>query len=101
MASTETIAAPEPQGQPEAIKAVPVRHPGRWVTAALVALLAVIIVHSIATNPRFEWGVVGDYLFDSTLNGVLRSARIATDLLRGLLDSSSPLELAWPVVTTP
>ena len=29
--------------------------------------------------------VVGDYLFDSTLNGVLRSARIATDLLRGLL----------------
>jgi monoamine oxidase len=38
--------------------------------------------------------VVGDYLFDSTLNGVLRSARIATDLLHGLLSSSSPLELA-------
>ena len=67
MASTETIAAPEPQGQPEAIKAVPVRHPGRWVTAALVALLAVIIVHSIATNPRFEWSVVGDYLFNSRI----------------------------------
>ena len=45
--------------------------------------------------------VVGDYLFDSTLNGVLRSARIATDLLRGLLSSSSPLELAWRVVTAP
>jgi monoamine oxidase len=27
--------------------------------------------------------VVGDYLFDSTLNGVLRSATIATDLLLG------------------
>ena len=67
MASTETIAAPEPQGQPEAIKAVPVRHPGRWVTAALVALLAVVIVHSIATNPRFEWSVVGDYLFNSRI----------------------------------
>ncbi len=67
MASTETIAAPEPQGQPEAIKAVPVRHPGRWVTAALVALLGVIIVHSIATNPRFEWSVVGDYLFNSRI----------------------------------
>jgi monoamine oxidase len=37
--------------------------------------------------------VVGDYLFDSTLNGVLRSARIATDLLRGVLSSSSLLEL--------
>ena len=29
-----------------------------------------------------ELVVVGDYLFDSTLNGVLRSARIATELLR-------------------
>jgi monoamine oxidase len=38
--------------------------------------------------------MVGDYLFDSTLNGVLRSARIATDLLRGPLSASSPLELA-------
>jgi monoamine oxidase len=45
--------------------------------------------------------VVGDYLFDSTLNGVLRSARIATDLLRGLLSSPSPLELARRVVTAP
>ena len=45
--------------------------------------------------------VVGDYLFDSTLNGVLRSARIATDLLRGLLSLSSPLELAARVVTAP
>jgi monoamine oxidase len=38
--------------------------------------------------------VVGDYLFDSTLNGVLRSARVATDLLRGLLSSSCPREPA-------
>ena len=36
--------------------------------------------------------VVGDYLFDSTLNGVLRSAQIATDLLRSHLPS--PLTLA-------
>lgn len=40
--------------------------------------------------------VVGDYLFDSTLNGVLRSARIATDLLAGRLGASSPHEWAWP-----
>lgn len=45
--------------------------------------------------------VVGDYLFDSTLNGVLRSADIATDLLRDLIGSSSPLELASRVATTP
>jgi monoamine oxidase len=32
--------------------------------------------------------VVGDYLFDSTLNGVLRSAGIATNLLRRFLGAS-------------
>ncbi|MEO8036348.1 MAG: FAD-dependent oxidoreductase [Acidobacteriota bacterium] len=37
--------------------------------------------------------VVGDYLFDSTLNGVLRSARVATGLLRDLLGTSSPDQL--------
>ena len=35
--------------------------------------------------------VVGDYLFDSTLNGVLRSAQIATDVLRDQLASSLTL----------
>ncbi len=55
---------PEPQAQPEAITAVPVRHPGRWVAAAIVGLLTVVIVHSVATNPRFEWGIFGDYFFD-------------------------------------
>jgi polar amino acid transport system permease protein len=42
---------------------VPVRHPGRWVAAALVAFVAVVMVHSVATNPRFGWGTVGHYLF--------------------------------------
>ena len=33
--------------------------------------------------------VVGDYLSDSTLNGVLRSARVATDLLRARCKSQA------------
>jgi polar amino acid transport system permease protein len=52
---------------PEAITAVPVRHPGRWAAAAIVALLAVVIVRSVATNPRFQWSVVGDFLFSSQI----------------------------------
>src|SRR5215213_5814585 len=55
------------QPPPEAIKAIPVRHPGRWVAAVLVALLAVVIVRSVATNPRFRWNVVGDYLFSEQI----------------------------------
>lgn len=55
---------PERPGEhPEAIKAVPVRRPGRWVAAALVLVLAATIIRSLATNPRFEWGLVGDYFF--------------------------------------
>src|SRR5512144_2305167 len=48
---------------PDEIKAIPVRHVGRWIAAAAVVFLAVGLVNSVATNPRFEWGVVGDYLF--------------------------------------
>jgi polar amino acid transport system permease protein len=62
----------ETQGRPEDIRAVPVRHPGRWIAAALVLLVAVALVRSVASNPRFEWSVVGHYLFDQRiLHGVL------------------------------
>ena len=46
---------------------MPVRHPGRWVATVVVALLAVVVVHSVATNPRFGWGTVGHYLFSSRI----------------------------------
>ncbi|HEX3510692.1 MAG TPA: amino acid ABC transporter permease [Solirubrobacteraceae bacterium] len=60
------------QGRPEDIRAVPVRHPGRWVAAAIVVVVAVAIVHSIASNPRFEWSVVGHYMFDERIVEGLR-----------------------------
>jgi polar amino acid transport system permease protein len=47
----------------EAIRAVPVRHPGRWFAAAAVALLLITLADSVATNKRFQWGVIGHYLF--------------------------------------
>ena len=51
---------------------MPVRHAGRWVAAVVVAFLAVVVVHSVATNPRFGWGSVGHYLFSSRiLHGLL------------------------------
>jgi polar amino acid transport system permease protein len=49
--------------RPDDIQAVPVRHVGRWIAAVVVLLLAAIVVNSVATNPRFGWGIVGDYLF--------------------------------------
>ncbi len=61
-----------PTGRPDDIKAVPVRHPGRWISAAIVVLVAAIIINSVATNPRFGWGTVGHYLFSSRILDGLR-----------------------------
>jgi polar amino acid transport system permease protein len=60
------------EGRPEDIRAVPVRRPGRWIAAAIVLVVAVSLVRSAVTNPRFEWGVVGDYLFDQRILDGLR-----------------------------
>src|SRR5262245_42857567 len=57
-------ATPELAGPPvaaEETKAVPVRHPGRWVAAVLIAIAGIAIVKSMATNPNFQWSVVGEY----------------------------------------
>ncbi len=58
--------------RPEEIKAVPVRHPGRWIAAAIILLFVAAAVRSIVTSQGFQWHVVGHYLFDSRiLHGVL------------------------------
>ena len=45
------------------IRAVPVRHWGRWVSAAFVALMAAMMAHGLITNANFHWDVVFDTLF--------------------------------------
>jgi polar amino acid transport system permease protein len=61
-----------PQTAADDIEAVPVRHPGRWVAAVVVLVVAVAMGRSMATNPNFGWGHVGHYLFDSRiLHGAL------------------------------
>jgi polar amino acid transport system permease protein len=61
MATTDTA---EPV-RPGEIRAIPVRHPGRWAAAAIVLLAAALAARSVATNPRFQWGIVGHYFFSS------------------------------------
>jgi polar amino acid transport system permease protein len=60
------------------IKAVPVRHPGRWVAAIAIAYVVVALVNSMATNPRFEWGVVFEYLFSDPIVRGLTSTLVLT-----------------------
>jgi polar amino acid transport system permease protein len=58
--------------RPEAIKAIPVRHPGRWVAAIIVLALAAEVVGTIVTAPGLRWDEVGRYLFQRLiLEGVV------------------------------
>ena len=55
----------------------PARHPGRWVATAFVALLAAMLLHTLISNPRFEWSVVGQYFTSQTiLLGVRRTLEL-------------------------
>lgn len=70
-----------PSGSPQrgpAIRAVPVRHPWRWVLAAILAVLVAMLVHTLVfsqteqpnqTGSRYGWDIVGQYLFSSKIIG--------------------------------
>ncbi|MEV7777294.1 amino acid ABC transporter permease [Kitasatospora sp. NPDC088351] len=58
-------------GRSETIKAVPVRHPGRWAGAVVIVVLLAMLLNALINNPAFQWDVVGDTLFnDQILHGV-------------------------------
>ena len=49
--------------RPEAIKAIPVRHPWRWLAAVAVVGFAAEAIYVVATAPDLRWPVVQHYLF--------------------------------------
>src|SRR5512132_2510668 len=63
--------------RPDEIKAIPVRHPGRWVAAAIILYLSAALVTSVATNPRFEWGIIRHYFTSSrVLQGLVTTLEL-------------------------
>ncbi len=57
---------------PEPIKAIPVRHPGRWVAMVAIAVLAAMFVNSVVSNPNWQWGFQLDNAFTPpVLKGVV------------------------------
>ncbi|KAA1024957.1 amino acid ABC transporter permease [Pseudonocardia sp. EV170527-09] len=57
--------------RPEPHDAIGVRHPGRWVAIAVLAVLGAMLVNSLLTNENFGWPVVAQYLFAGpVLNGL-------------------------------
>jgi polar amino acid transport system permease protein len=74
---SEPTTTEAPAGQPagpaaEDLRVVPVRHPGRWVAVAVLAVLAAMLVNSLVRNPRWEWDYVrGYFTFEAILRGIL------------------------------
>lgn len=63
--------------RPEEIKAVPVRHPWRWIAALIVLVIVASLIRSAINDSNFQWHVVGHYLFDSrVLAGVVVTIRL-------------------------
>ncbi|MES4904792.1 MULTISPECIES: amino acid ABC transporter permease [unclassified Streptomyces] len=68
--------APPPPPAPETIKAVPVRHYGRWVTAVVVIAFLASIVYAFSQG-KVNWGAIPDNFFDDQiLTGVGKTAWI-------------------------
>lgn len=62
------------RGRPEAIKAVPVRHPGRWMGGAVILVLVAMFVHFVLTSKALEWSEQWKFLFsEPVLKGVLNT----------------------------
>lgn len=53
--------------RPELIEAKPLRHPGRWVLAALLVLLVVWFVIGAARNDAYGWDTYFTYLLDTRI----------------------------------
>jgi len=60
--------------RPADIRAVPARHPGRWVASIVVLVLLAMLGHLLITNDNFGWSVVRQYLF----NPIVRRGILAT-----------------------
>jgi polar amino acid transport system permease protein len=65
------------QGRPDTIRAVPVRHPGRWIAVVVIAVLVAMFVNMLATNKNVGWPTVGHYLFSSI---IFRGIRMTIEL---------------------
>src|SRR6266702_2890269 len=66
MTSVEKTVEPAPPA--EAIKAVPLRHPGRWIGATIVLALIALFVYGATTNGNYHWDTYRAYLFDKRIS---------------------------------
>ena len=57
---------------------LPLRHPGRWIAAALVLVVLLNAGQTLFTNPSWEWAKVGKWLFSPAILTGLQLTLAAT-----------------------
>jgi polar amino acid transport system permease protein len=63
--------------RPEAIKAVPIRHWGRWIASVVILYIFVSLIYSLAKNPAIQWNTIGEWMFKPlVLRGALRTLEL-------------------------
>jgi polar amino acid transport system permease protein len=77
---TETATRTPERVPPETIKAIPVRHPGRWVAIVVIAVLVAMFVHMLGTNDAFQWRFMVDNMFRPPVIEGVRTALLVTIL---------------------
>ncbi|WP_082566967.1 amino acid ABC transporter permease [Janibacter sp. Soil728] len=61
------------------IKAVPVRHPGRWVALVIIAIFFAMVISSFVTNERWDWPFAFQVMnYSPVLEGLLKGTILAT-----------------------
>ncbi|MEU7933969.1 MULTISPECIES: amino acid ABC transporter permease [Micromonospora] len=75
------------RARPEPIRAVPVRHPGRWVAVAVIGVLVAMFVHLLVTNEAFNWSFMVDEMFRPPIMAGVRGslALLLTAMLIGIV----------------
>lgn len=76
--------AEEPQVRPAAMRAVPLRRPGRWIATVVATAVLVLVLLSLITNPAFQWQVVGQYFTtEAVLSGLVNTLWLTAVALAG------------------
>jgi polar amino acid transport system permease protein len=59
------------------VEVVRLRHPWVWVSYAVLAVLAAMLVNALVTNPNFGWDVVAEYFLSvRILDGLLKTLQL-------------------------
>lgn len=65
--STPNASSATQRRRPTENKAIPLRHPGRWIAAVILAALVVWFIISAARNDAYHWDTYFQYLLDTRI----------------------------------